>query len=321
MRIANNITELVGNTPLVRLNRITSGLNAEVLAKLEYFNPAHSVKDRIGVAMIDAAEKAGLINQDSIIVEPTSGNTGIALAFVCAARGYKSIIIMPDTMSKERRLLLRAFGAELILTPGSEGMPGAIAKANELARNNPQVFIPQQFQNPANPEIHRTTTAVEIINDTDGQLDYFVSGVGTGGTITGVGEALKKLIPAITVIAVEPSDSPVLSGGEKGKHSIMGIGAGFIPDVLNTSIYDEVIQVSEPEAFETARNMATQEGLLVGISSGAATWAALQIAKRPEAVGKRIVVIIPSFGERYLSTALFENLRDEVINEKIFSNS
>ena len=321
MRIANNITELVGNTPLVRLNRITSGLNAEVLAKLEYFNPAHSVKDRIGVAMIDAAEKAGLINQDSIIVEPTSGNTGIALAFVCAARGYKSIIIMPDTMSKERRLLLRAFGAELILTPGSEGMPGAIAKANELARNNPQVFIPQQFQNPANPEIHRTTTAVEIINDTDGQLDYFVSGVGTGGTITGVGEALKKLIPSITVIAVEPSDSPVLSGGEKGKHSIMGIGAGFIPDVLNTSIYDEVIQVSEPEAFETARNMATQEGLLVGISSGAATWAALQIAKRPEAVGKRIVVIIPSFGERYLSTALFENLRDEVINEKIFSNS
>lgn len=310
MRIANNITELIGNTPLVRLNRLTEGLNAEVLAKLEYFNPAHSVKDRIGVAMIDAAEKAGLIDKDSIIVEPTSGNTGIALAFVCAARGYKSIIIMPDTMSKERRMLLRAFGAELILTPGSEGMPGAIAKANELARNDPLVFIPQQFQNPANPDIHRKTTAIEIINDTDGQLDYFVSGVGTGGTITGVGEALKKHNPEIKVIAVEPSDSAVLSGGEKGKHPIMGIGAGFIPDVLNTKIYDEIIQVSGPDSFETARKMASQEGLLVGISSGAATWAALQIAKRPEAAGKRIVVIIPSFGERYLSTPLFENLQD-----------
>lgn len=310
MRIANNITELIGNTPLVRLNRLTEGLNAEVLAKLEYFNPAHSVKDRIGVAMIDAAEKAGLIDKDSIIVEPTSGNTGIALAFVCAARGYKSIIIMPDTMSKERRMLLRAFGAELILTPGSEGMPGAIAKANELARNDPHVFIPQQFQNPANPDIHRKTTAIEIINDTDGQLDYFVAGVGTGGTITGVGEALKKHNPEIKVIAVEPSDSAVLSGGEKGKHPIMGIGAGFIPDVLNTKIYDEIIQVSGPDSFETARKMASQEGLLVGISSGAATWAALQIAKRPETAGKRIVVIIPSFGERYLSTPLFENLQD-----------
>jgi cysteine synthase A len=310
MRIANNITELIGNTPLVRLNRLTEGLNAEVLAKLEYFNPAHSVKDRIGVAMIDAAEKAGLIDQNSIIVEPTSGNTGIALAFVCAARGYKSIIIMPDTMSKERRMLLRAFGAELILTPGSEGMPGAIAKANELARNDPRVFIPQQFQNPANPDIHRKTTAIEIINDTEGQLDYFVSGVGTGGTITGVGEALKKHNPEIKVVAVEPLDSPVLSGGEKGKHPIMGIGAGFIPDVLNTSIYDEIIQVSGPDSFETARKMASEEGLLVGISSGAATWAALQIAKRPEAAGKRIVVIIPSFGERYLSTPLYENLQD-----------
>jgi cysteine synthase A len=272
MRIANNITELIGNTPLVRLNRLTEGLNAEVLAKLEYFNPAHSVKDRIGVAMIDAAEKAGLIDQNSIIVEPTSGNTGIALAFVCAARGYKSIIIMPDTMSKERRMLLRAFGAELILTPGSEGMPGAIAKANELARNDPHVFVPQQFQNPANPDIHRKTTAIEIINDTEGQLDYFVSGVGTGGTITGVGEALKKHNPEIKVVAVEPLDSPVLSGGEKGKHPIMGIGAGFIPDVLNTSIYDEIIQVSGPDSFETARKMASEEGLLVGISSGAATW-------------------------------------------------
>ena len=310
MRIAKNVTELIGNNPLVRLNRINKGLNAEILAKLEYFNPAHSVKDRIGVAMIDAAERDGLISHDSIIVEPTSGNTGIALAFVCAARGYKSIIVMPDTMSKERRMLLRAFGAELILTPGNEGMPGAIAKANELAKNDPRVFIPQQFQNPANPEIHRKTTAMEIINDTDGQLDYFVAGVGTGGTITGVGEVLKKYNSSIQVVAVEPSDSPVLSGGEKGKHPLAGLGAGFIPDVLNTEIYDEVIQVSGPDAFDTARNMATQEGLLVGISSGAATWAALQIAKRPEAAGKRIVVIIPSFGERYLSTPLFESLED-----------
>lgn len=310
MRIANNITELIGNTPLVRLNRLTKGLNAEVLAKLEYFNPAHSVKDRIGVAMIDAAENAGLINADTIIVEPTSGNTGIALAFVCAARGYQLKIIMPDTMSKERRILLRAFGAELILTPGSEGMPGAINKANELARNDPRVFIPQQFQNSANPEIHRKTTAIEILNDTDGQLDYFVSGVGTGGTITGVGEVLKKHNPDIKVVAVEPSDSAILSGGEKGKHPIMGIGAGFVPEILNTKIYDEIIQVAGSDAFEIARLMATQEGLLVGISSGAATWAALQIARRPEATGKQIVVIIPSFGERYLSTALYENLQD-----------
>lgn len=310
MKIANNITELIGNTPLVRLNRIINGSDIEILAKLEYFNPAHSVKDRIGVAMIDAAEKAGLINKDSIIVEPTSGNTGIALAFVCAARGYKSIIIMPDTMSKERRMLLRAFGAELILTPGSEGMPGAIAKAKEIADNDPRVFIPQQFKNPANPEIHRSTTAIEILRDTEGQLDYFVSGVGTGGTITGVGEVLKKHNSAIQVVAVEPSDSPVLSGGEKGKHPIMGIGAGFIPDVLNTNIYDEIIKVAGENAFETARNMARMEGLLVGISSGAAVWAALQIAKRPEAAGKRIVVIIPSFGERYLSTALFESYQD-----------
>ncbi len=310
MRIANNITELIGNTPLVRLNRLTKGLNAEILAKLEYFNPAHSVKDRIGVAMIDAAESAGIIKADTIIVEPTSGNTGIALAFVCAARGYKLKIIMPDTMSKERRMLLRAFGAELILTPGSEGMPGAINFANELAKNDPRIFIPQQFQNPANPEIHRQTTAVEILNDTDGQLDYFVAGVGTGGTITGVGEVLKKHNPNIKIVAVEPADSAVLSGGEKGKHPIMGIGAGFIPDVLNTKIYDEIIQVSGNDSLETARLMASQEGLLVGISSGAATWAALQIAKRPEASGKRIVIIIPSFGERYLSTALFENFQD-----------
>lgn len=310
MRIANNITELIGNTPLVRLNRIANGLHSEILVKLEYFNPAHSVKDRIGVAMIDAAEEAGLINKDSVIVEPTSGNTGIALAFVCAARGYKLKIIMPDTMSMERRMLLRALGAELILTPGSEGMPGAITRANQLAQEDPKVFIPQQFQNPANPEIHRQTTAIEILKDTDGNLDYFVSGVGTGGTITGVGEVLKQHNPAIKVIAVEPAESPVLSGGEKGKHPIMGIGAGFIPDVLNTKIYDEVITVSGEDAFSTAKSMASQEGLLVGISSGAATWAALQIAKRPEAKGKRIVVIIPSFGERYLSTPLFEDYRD-----------
>lgn len=310
MKIANNVTELIGNTPLVRINRLTEGLEAEVVAKLEYYNPAHSVKDRIGVAMIEAAEKAGLINKDSIIVEPTSGNTGIALAFVCAAKGYHVKIVMPDTMSKERRVLMRAFGAELILTPGSEGMNGAINKANELAEDDPHVFIPQQFQNPANPEIHRKTTAIEIINDTDGQVDYFVAGVGTGGTITGVGEVLKKHNPDIKVIAVEPAGSPVLSGGTKGKHPIMGIGAGFIPDVLNTSIYDEIIQVSGEDAFATARKMATQEGLLVGISSGAATWAALQIAKRPEAKGKRIVVIIPSFGERYLSTSLYEDLKD-----------
>lgn len=310
MRIANNITELIGNTPLVRLNRLTSNLESEILVKLEYFNPAHSVKDRIGVAMINAAEEAGLINKDSIIVEPTSGNTGIALAFVCAARGYKLIIIMPDTMSMERRVLLRALGAELILTPGSEGMPGAIAKANQLAQDDPRVFIPQQFQNPANPEIHRKTTAIEILNDTDGNLDYFVSGIGTGGTITGVGEVLKLHNPEIQVVAVEPAESPVLSGGEKGKHPIMGIGAGFVPDVLNTKIYDEIITVSGEDAFETARQMATMEGLLVGISSGAATWVALQIAKRPEAKGKRIVVIIPSFGERYLSTALFDSYKE-----------
>jgi cysteine synthase A len=310
MKIANDITELIGNTPLVRLNRITNGLESEILVKLEYFNPLHSVKDRIGVAMIDAAEEAGLIDKDSIIVEPTSGNTGIALAFVCAARGYKLIIIMPDTMSIERRMILRALGAELILTPGIDGMPGAIATANQLAQENPKVFIPQQFQNPANPDIHRKTTAVEILNDTDGNLDYFVSGVGTGGTITGVGEVLKEHNPNIKVIAVEPAESPVLSGGEKGKHPIMGIGAGFIPDVLNTKIYDEVIRVSGEDAFATAKAMATQEGLLVGISSGAATWAALQIAKRPEAKGKRIVTIIPSFGERYLSTPLFEAYRD-----------
>jgi cysteine synthase A len=310
MKIAKNVTELVGNTPLVRLNRLTEGLPGTVLAKLEFFNPAHSVKDRIGIAMIDAAERAGLIKTDTIIVEPTSGNTGIALAMVCAARGYKCTIIMPDTLSRERRMLLRAYGAELILTPGSEGMDGAIAKAEELAKADPRYFIPQQFKNPANPEIHRQTTAEEIWRDTDGEVDYLVAGVGTGGTITGTSEGLKARKPSFQAIAVEPDDSPVLSGGEKGKHQIQGIGAGFVPEVLNTSIYDEIIRVTNEDAMQTARRMAREEGLLVGISSGAATWAALQVASRPENAGKLIVVIIPSFGERYLSTPLYQHLAD-----------
>jgi len=305
MKIANNVTELVGNTPLVRLNRVTEGAVADVVAKLEFYNPAHSVKDRIGVAMIDAAEKAGLINKDTIIVEPTSGNTGIAVAFVCAARGYKLVLTMPETMSMERRILLRAYGAELILTPGSEGMAGAIRKAEELVASDPRYFMPQQFKNPANPEIHRRTTAEEIWRDTDGKADILVAGVGTGGTITGVGEVIKERKPSFQCIAVEPENSPVLSGGQKGPHPIQGIGAGFVPDVLNTQIYDEVIRVKNEDAFETARRMAREEGLLVGISSGAATWAALQVARRPENAGKLIVVIIPSFGERYLSTQLY----------------
>lgn len=310
MKIANDVTELIGNTPLVRLNRITEGAVATVVAKLEYYNPAHSVKDRIGVSMITAAEKAGLINKDTIILEPTSGNTGIALAFVCAARGYKCTLVMPETMSKERRMLLRAYGAELILTPGNEGMAGAIRKAEELAASDPRYFIPQQFKNPANPEIHRRTTAEEIWRDTDGQVDFLVAGVGTGGTITGVSEVIKARKPSFKAIAVEPDASPVLSGGQKGPHPIQGIGAGFIPEVLNTQIYDEVIRVKNEDAFRTARQMAACEGLLVGISSGAATWAALQVARRPENAGKLIVVIIPSFGERYLSTALFADLAD-----------
>ncbi|MGB9641268.1 MAG: cysteine synthase A [Anaerolineales bacterium] len=310
MKIANDITELIGNTPLVRLRKLTAGANAEVVAKLEYFNPAHSVKDRIGVAMIDAAEKAGVITPNTIILEPTSGNTGIALAMVCAARGYKLILTMPETMSKERRMLLRAFGAELILTPGSEGMAGAIRKAEELATQDDRYFIPQQFNNPANPEIHRKTTAEEIWRDTDGKVDIFVAGVGTGGTITGVGEVLKARKPELKVIAVEPATSAVLSGKPKGAHGIQGIGAGFIPKVLNTKIYDEIIPVSDADAMETSRRMAKEEGLLVGISSGAATWAALQVAHRPENKGKLIVVIIPSFGERYLSTPLYANLAD-----------
>ena len=309
MNIANNITELVGNTPLVKLNRVTDGAEANVLAKLEFFNPGSSVKDRIAVAMIDAAEKVGKINKNTTIVEPTSGNTGIGLAMVCAARGYKLIITMPETMSRERRMLMRAYGAELVLTPGPEGMGGAIAKAKELAEANPDsFFIPQQFENPANPEVHRNTTALEIWNDTDGKVDIVVAGVGTGGTITGIGEVLKAKNPQVQVVAVEPTASPVLSGGPKGPHPIQGIGAGFVPSILNTEIYDEIIQVPSEAAFETARAVGSQEGVLVGISSGAAVWAAVQLAKRPENKGKNIVVIIPSNGERYLSTPLFENL-------------
>ena len=312
MKIANDITELIGNTPLVRLNRVTQGLQAEVVAKLEYFNPAHSVKDRIGVAMIDAAEQAGLINQDTIIVEPTSGNTGIALAMVAAARGYRLILTMPETMSRERRMLLRAYGAELVLTPGPDGMNGAIRRAEDIAASDPQRhFIPQQFQNPANPEIHRRTTAEEIWNDTDGKVDILVSGIGTGGTITGVGEVIKSRKPSFQAVAVEPDASPVLSGGAKGPHPIQGIGAGFVPDILNTQIYEEVIRVKNEDAFQTARRLAREEGLLVGISSGAAAWAALQLASRAENAGKLIVVIIPSFGERYLSTPLFADLAEE----------
>jgi cysteine synthase A len=310
MKIANDATELIGNTPLVRLRRVTEGAVADVVAKLEFYNPAHSVKDRIGAAMIDAAEKAGKINKDTIIVEPTSGNTGIALAMVCAARGYKCTLLMPETMSKERRMLLRAYGAELILTPGSEGMGGAIRRAEEMVASDPRYFLPQQFNNPANPEIHRKTTAEEIWRDTDGKVDIVVSGIGTGGTITGIGEVLKSRKPGVQIIAVEPDASPVLSGGQKGPHPIQGIGAGFVPQVLNTKIYDEIIRVKADDAFATARAMAKTEGLLVGISSGAATWAAVQVAKRPENAGKLIIVIIPSFGERYLSTALFADLAD-----------
>jgi cysteine synthase A len=308
MKIANDITHLVGNTPLVRLQRLVSGSQAQVMVKLESFNPAHSVKDRIGVAMIEAAEKMGLIKPDTIILEPTSGNTGIALAMVCAARGYHCTLTMPDTMSIERRMLLRAYGAELVLTPGSDGMAGAIHKAEEMAASNPRYFIPQQFNNPANPEIHRRTTAEEIWQDTDGGVDILVAGIGTGGTITGIGEVIKARKSSIKVVAVEPDGSPVLSGGDKGSHLIQGLGAGFIPHVLNTHIYDEVVKVKNDDAMETARRMASEEGLLVGISSGAAVWAALQVAQRVESAGKLIVVIAPDFGERYLSTALFADL-------------
>jgi cysteine synthase A len=308
VRIANNVTELVGNTPLVKLNRVTAGAAATVVAKLEFFNPGHSVKDRIAVAMLDAAIAAGQIGPDTVVLEPTSGNTGIGLAMVCAARGIKAAFVMPETMSRERKLLLKAYGAELILTPGPEGMGGAIKRAEELAASDSRYFVPQQFENAANPAVHRSTTAEEIWRDTDGQVDIFVAGVGTGGTVTGVGEVLKARKPGVHIVAVEPDASPVLSGGAKGPHPIQGIGAGFVPGVLNTAAYDEVIRVSNDDAFTTARRMATEEGLLVGISSGAATWAALQLAQRPENAGKLIVVIIPSFGERYLSTALYQHL-------------
>ncbi len=308
MKIANDVTELIGNTPLVRIRNLAKGAGAEILAKLEFYNPAHSVKDRIGLAMIEAAEQAGRIGPDTVIVEPTSGNTGIALAMVCAARGYRCKLVMPETMSNERRMLLRAYGAELVLTPGPEGMLGAIRTAEEMVAANPHYFMPQQFNNPANPDVHRRTTAEEIWRDTDGNVDILVAGVGTGGTITGISDVIKSRKPGFQVVAVEPEASPMLSKGTKGPHPIQGIGAGFVPGVLNTNAYDEVICVKNEDAFSTARAAASQEGLLVGISSGAALWAAMQVARRPENAGKLIVTIIPSFGERYLSTALYANL-------------
>jgi cysteine synthase A len=310
MSIAEDVTQLVGHTPLVRLRRVTEGAVADVFAKLEYFNPGGSVKDRIGVAMIDAAEEAGLIKPDTIILEPTSGNTGIALAMVAAARGYKLVLTMPDTMSIERRVLLRAYGAELVLTPGKDGMPGAIAKAEELAKTDQRYFVPQQFENPANPAIHRATTAEEVWKQTDGKIDFFIAGVGTGGTITGVGQVLKERKPDVKVIAVEPAASPVLSGGQKGPHPIQGIGAGFVPPVYDEDVADEIIAVGNDHALGMARRLATEEGLLVGISSGAAVVAALEVARRPENKGKQVVVVLPSSGERYLSTVLFSDLAD-----------
>ena len=310
MKVADNVSELIGNTPLVRLRRISEESGSNVVAKLEFFNPGGSVKDRIGLAMIEAAEREGKIGPDTIILEPTSGNTGIALALVSAARGYKCTLVMPETMSKERRMLLRAYGADLVLTSGVEGMPGAIRRAEELAAANEHYFIPQQFENPANPEIHRRTTAEEIWRDTDGKVDAIVAGIGNGGTITGIGEVLKERKPEVRCVGVEPDSSPVLSGGKKGPHALQGIGAGFVPKVLNTKIYDEIVRVTNEDAFASARRIAREEGLLVGISSGAAIWAAEQVANRAESKKKLIVVIVPSNGERYLSTALFNDLAD-----------
>jgi cysteine synthase A len=308
VKIANDITELIGNTPLVRLNRITRGAEAEVVAKLESFNPCSSIKDRIALSMVKAAEEQGLIKKDTVIIEPTSGNTGIALAFVCASRGYRLILTMPETMSIERRHILSIFGAELVLTPGSEGMPGAIRKAEQLVAENNNYFMPQQFKNPANPKIHRQTTAEEIWKDTDGKIDILVAGVGTGGTITGVAEVIKKKKPELRVLAVEPTDSPVLSGGKPGPHKIQGIGAGFVPEVLKLELVDEIIRVTNDDAGAAARRLAKEEGILAGISSGAATWAALEVAKRLENKGKLVVVILPDTGERYISTWLFQEL-------------
>jgi cysteine synthase A len=310
MKIADDVTGLIGHTPLVRINRLAAGLPGRIVAKLEFYNPSNSVKDRIAGAMIEAAEKAGVLNKDSIIVEPTSGNTGIGLAMVCAARGYKCIIVMPETMSKERRAVLRAYGAELILTPGADGIGGSIRKAEEIVASGNHYFMPQQFNNLANPEVHRRTTAEEIWADTDGEIDFLVAGIGTGGTITGVAEIIKFRKPAFKAIAVEPDASPVLSGGVKGPHVIQGIGAGFVPAVLNTHAYDEIIRVTNEDTLATARRAAREEGLLVGISSGAALWAAMKIAARPENAGKLIVAIIPSYGERYLSTSLFAGLTE-----------
>jgi cysteine synthase A len=312
MRIANNVTELIGNTPLVRLNRMAEGIDARIVCKLEYFNPLSSVKDRIGVAMIEAAERDGRMNKDKVVLEPTSGNTGIGLAFACAAKGYRCTLIMPETMSQERRSLLRALGAELILTPGPEGMPGAIRLAEEMSAAQPgRYWIPQQFDNPANPEIHRRTTAEEIWRDTDGECDVLVAGVGTGGTITGVGEVIKARKPSFWVVAVEPAASAVLSGKPRGPHPIQGIGAGFIPNNLNTHIYDEVVTVTNEDSMIVARRLAKEEGIFAGISSGAAVWSALQVARRPESRGKLIVVIIPSTGERYLSTPTYSIYADQ----------